>query len=160
MSGPPATGQPMVSVVALAFPTMAEENHNAPEKNYGVIYDTVSWDLAIDPSRTAQVAGCQTFQAGPDTTPGGPHALARTDALALYARTFADGGGENGLHSHPDDAVWLVVSGHAAFYAEAGELLGSLETSDGLLVPAGTSYRFVCQGVTTLVRVAARPVAG
>jgi len=126
------------------------------EKNYGEIYDTVSWERAMDQARTATVAGCQTFRATPDDEPGGPHALARTDALAIYARTFADGGGENGLHSHPDDAAWVVVAGHASFYAEAGAVLGELFASDGLLVPSGTSYRFVCHGPTTLMRVAAR----
>lgn len=134
----------------------AEKNH-VSEKNHGEVYDTVSWELALDEARTSTVAGCQTFRARPDASPGGPHALARTEAMGLYARTFADGGGENGLHSHPDDAVWLVLSGHADFYAEASALLGSLGATDGLLVPAGTSYRFVCQGPTTLIRVAARP---
>jgi mannose-6-phosphate isomerase-like protein (cupin superfamily) len=129
------------------------------ERNYGVIYDTVSWDLAIDQERTSTVAGCQVFRAAPDMYAGGPHAMARTDNLALYTRTFNDGGGENGLHSHDDDAVWFVISGRATFHAEGGTLLGELHASDGLLVPAGTSYRFVCRGQTTLARVACRPAS-
>jgi mannose-6-phosphate isomerase-like protein (cupin superfamily) len=134
---------------ALALPTMGE-------KNYGLIYDHVSWESVLDPERHTTIAGCQVFRGGPDQEPGGPHALARTDSLALYLRSFADGGGENGLHSHDDDAIWLVVVGQATFYAEGGVLLGELETNDGLLVPAGTSYRFSCHGPTTMARVAAR----
>ncbi|MCU1346141.1 MAG: hypothetical protein JWL70_2407 [Acidimicrobiia bacterium] len=126
------------------------------ERDYGLIYDTVSWELPLDADRSTAVGSCQVFRANPDPQPGAPHALARTDVMAFYMRSFADGGGENGLHSHDDDAVWFVVNGHATFYASGEELLGELDSNDGVLVPAGKSYRFVCTGPTTLARVAAR----
>jgi quercetin dioxygenase-like cupin family protein len=128
----------------------------AEEKNYGQIFDTVSWTSPIDADRTSTVEGCQRFHGGPDAQPGRPHSLARAGSLALYVRSFADGGGENGLHSHDDDAAWLVVAGGAEFFTEGGVSLGELAAADGLLVPAGTSYRFVCHGPTTMMRVAAR----
>ncbi len=71
-------------------------------------------------------------------------------------RTFADGAGENGLHSHDDDAIWLVLAGRAEFHTFDDVLLGMANVGGGVLVPAGTAYRFVCHGRSTLMRVAAR----
>ncbi len=78
--------------------------------------------------------------------------LARTTALSLYVRAFADGGGEDGLHAHPADAIWLVLEGHASFFGENGRALGELGPRDGMLVPALASYRFRCTGAHELVK--------
>jgi mannose-6-phosphate isomerase-like protein (cupin superfamily) len=126
------------------------------EKDYGLIYDVVSWQRPIDTERASSVAGCQVFSALGDPQPGGPQSLARTRALAIYERTFAEGGGENGLHSHDDDAIWMVASGSASFFTSSDQPLGEVATGGGILVPAGTAYRFVCHGTTTMRRVAAR----
>jgi mannose-6-phosphate isomerase-like protein (cupin superfamily) len=130
------------------------------EKDYGLIFDVVSWERPIDTERVSTVAGCQAFTAVADPQPGGPRSLVRTAGLALYERTFAEGGGENGLHSHDDDAIWMVASGSASFFTSADHLLGEVATGGGILVPAGTSYRFVCHEVTTMFRVASRTGPG
>jgi mannose-6-phosphate isomerase-like protein (cupin superfamily) len=128
------------------------------EKDFGLIHDRFSWDVEIDASRAQTVHGCQVFHASADSDPdpGPPEVLARSSSLSSYTRTFAAGTGENGLHSHDDDAIWMVLDGRAQFFAPADRLLGDLGEHGAVLVPAGTSYRFVCQGRTTLMRVAAR----
>jgi mannose-6-phosphate isomerase-like protein (cupin superfamily) len=127
------------------------------EKYHGIIHDTVSWENDVDPTRAAATAGCQVFDASPDSTAAGHRVLARSANLAAYMRTFADGAGENGLHSHDDDGIWMVVEGRATFHTADGVELGVADAAHGVLVPAGTPYRFVCSGLTTLVRVAAAP---
>jgi mannose-6-phosphate isomerase-like protein (cupin superfamily) len=81
--------------------------------------------------------------------------LARSSALSLYVRAFGDGGGEDGLHAHPDDAIWLVLQGHASFFGEGRRLLGELGPHEGILVPALATYRFRCRGETLIARFAA-----
>lgn len=125
------------------------------EKYYGIIHDTVSWENEVDATRATATAGCQLFDATSDTAAAAPHVLARTANLAAYMRTFADGAGENGLHSHDDDAIWLVLDGRATFHTTDGVELGTADAAHGVLVPARTPYRFACSGLTTLVRIAA-----
>ena len=72
--------------------------------------------------------------------------------MSLYVRAFADGGGEDGLHAHPDDAIWLVLEGHVSFFGEGGRPLGELGPHQGILVPALASYRFRCTGASLLAR--------
>ena len=81
--------------------------------------------------------------------------LARSSALSLYVRAFGDGGGEDGLHAHPDDAIWLVLQGHASFFGEGRRPLGELGPHEGILVPALATYRFRCRGETLIARFAA-----
>ena len=83
----------------------------------------------LNPTATIELAPFQVFTTvAPEES---EHALrvrplARTTALSLYVRAFADGGGEDGLHAHPDDAIWLVLEGHASFFGENGRALGEL----------------------------------
>ena len=82
------------------------------ETNYGVIADRLAWEVPLNPSATVELAPFQVFTTGaPEES---EHALrvrplARSSALSLYVRAFGDGGGEDGLHAHPDDAIWLVL---------------------------------------------------
>jgi mannose-6-phosphate isomerase-like protein (cupin superfamily) len=128
------------------------------EKNYGVIPDRLAWELPLVSEATSELTPFQVFTAG--TPPEAEHPqrvrpLARTPDLALYVRAFRDGGGENGLHSHPDDAIWLVLEGQATFFDKEGRVLGELQPHQGVLVPALASYRFVCRGDTLMARFAA-----
>lgn len=127
------------------------------EKDYGMIHDVFSWDRSLDADRVSMISGFQVFQGDPDPVAGSPHVLARSPAIALYERNFAEGGGENGLHSHDDEAIWIVLSGRATFFAAGGSPLGDLGPGAGVLVPAGTSYRFACSEPTSMMRVAAKP---
>ncbi len=125
------------------------------EKDYGLIPERISWEQGIDGERSMQVAGCHVVRAA-DVPRGGPQVLARTENLAMYVRTFGEGGGEDGLHHHDDDALWLVLRGRATFRSRDGALLGDLGAHEGVVVPSGTPYRFVCTEPATLARVAAR----
>lgn len=126
------------------------------ERNHGVIPDRSAWDLPLDGATATEAGGTQVFRAVRDQEARpGIRALARTAGLGMYARAFEDGGGENGLHSHPDDAIWLVLQGRATFFAEGGHVLGDLGPHDGILVPGLTSYRFVCTGPSLLARLSA-----
>jgi mannose-6-phosphate isomerase-like protein (cupin superfamily) len=125
------------------------------EKNYGVIADRLAWDVPLNPSATVELAPFQVFTAGaPEETEHDLRVrpLARSTALSLYVRAFADGGGEDGIHAHPDDAIWLVLEGHASFFGERGRPLGELGPHEGILVPALASYRFRCTGASLLAR--------
>jgi hypothetical protein len=83
---------------------------------------------APQPEATVELAPFQVFTTGaPEES---EHALrvrplARSSALSLYVRAFGDGGGEDGLHAHPDDAIWLVLQGHASFFGEGRRPLGA-----------------------------------
>jgi mannose-6-phosphate isomerase-like protein (cupin superfamily) len=125
------------------------------EKDYGLVPERISWGQPIDGERSMQVAGCHVGHAA-DVPAGGPQVLARTENLAMYVRTFGEGGGEDGLHHHDDDALWFVLRGRATFRSRDGVLLGDLGAHEGVVVPCGTSYRFVCTEPATLARVAAR----
>ena len=52
----------------------------------------------------------------------------------------------------PDDAIWLVLEGHASFFGESGRPLGELGPHEGILVPALASYRFRCTGASLMAR--------
>jgi mannose-6-phosphate isomerase-like protein (cupin superfamily) len=128
------------------------------ETNYGVIADRLAWDVPRNPSATVELPPFQVFTtAAPEEA---EHALrvrplARAAALSLYVRAFGDGGGEDGLHAHPEDAIWLVLEGHASFFGENGRALGELGPHEGILVPALASYRFRCTGESLIARFAA-----
>jgi mannose-6-phosphate isomerase-like protein (cupin superfamily) len=127
----------------------------AEEKDYGVIPDRWAWELPLDTDATRELTPFQVFTATPprdEENPSRIRALARTTGLALYIRRFKDGGGENGLHAHTDDAIWMVLEGRATFFADGDRLLGELEPQGGILVPRLTRYRFVCTGPTLLAR--------
>ena len=72
----------------------------------------------------------------------------------MYVRTFGEGGGEDGLHHHDDDALWFVYAAGQRSVPRDGVLLSDVGAHEGVVVPAGTSYRFVCTEPATLARVA------
>ena len=131
------------------------------ETNYGVIADRLAWEVPLNPSATIELPPFQVFTTGaPEES---EHALrvrplARSTALSLYVRAFADGGGEDGLHAHPDDAIWLVLEGHASFFGADDRPLGELGPHQGILVPALASYRFRCTGESLIARFAGQPL--
>jgi mannose-6-phosphate isomerase-like protein (cupin superfamily) len=125
------------------------------ETNYGVIPDRLAWELPLDARATRELEPFQVFTAGrPDVGENKVRVrpLARTSGLGLYVRAFPDGGGENGLHAHADDAIWLVLDGQATFFGEGGRALGELQQHQGILVPRLASYRFRCTGPTLMAR--------
>jgi len=68
--------------------------------------------------------------------------LAKTDILGCQVQV-AELGGENVLHSHPnEDQVFVVLQGEAAWYtdAEATQVACTVGPFQGVLVPRGTAY--------------------
>ena len=128
------------------------------ETNYGVIADRLAWEMPLNATATIESPPFQIFTTtAPEES---EHALrvrplARSTALSLYVRAFDDGGGEDGLHAHADDAIWLVLEGRASFFGENGRALGTLGPHEGILVPAFASYRFRCTGESLIARFAA-----
>jgi quercetin dioxygenase-like cupin family protein len=127
------------------------------EKNFGHFPDRVAWDLPLTGDTSVLDGGFQVFTGGSPETKA--TALARTDGLGVYVGRFPAGGGENGIHSHPGDSIWLVLSGAASFYAEDSRLLGQLGPSDGIMVPDGAPYRFRCAEDSVILRFAGPPPA-
>ena len=120
------------------------------EVDHGTIPDDLAWSL---PSGAEVLEPFQVFRCSPEDGARHTRAMARSGSLGMYVRSFPDGGGENGLHSHPSDAIWLVLEGSASFHAPGGVSLGTLSRYDGILVPALTSYRFICSGPSLLARI-------
>jgi mannose-6-phosphate isomerase-like protein (cupin superfamily) len=121
------------------------------EIDHGLIPDDLAWNLALDEA-TQVVGPFQVIHARGDAG-GRPRAVARSGQIGMYVRAFADGKGENGLHSHPTDAIWIVLEGAATFHGLNETLLGELTAKEGILVPAGESYRFRCNGPSVLARI-------
>lgn len=87
--------------------------------------------------------------------------LATAEHLWAHIKVYQDGG-ENALHSHPtEDHLFFVLSGQAMFEdGDATEMLvGALE---GIMLPAGVTYRFRVTGGENLVmlRVGASAAGG
>jgi mannose-6-phosphate isomerase-like protein (cupin superfamily) len=128
------------------------------EKDYGLIPDRLAWELPL--SDATSLAGPFQAFATPDADgSSGATALARSTNLGVYSRRFARGSGENGLHSHDQDAIWLVLEGMAEFHDQAGALIATLGAGHGVMVRALTSYRFVCREPSHLLRFAAAATA-
>ena len=104
------------------------------ETNYGVIADRLAWEMPLNATATIELPPFQIFNTtAPEES---EHALrvrplARSTALSLYVRAFDDGGGEDGLHAHADDAIWLVLEGRASFFGENGRALGDARPARG-----------------------------
>jgi len=128
------------------------------ERNFGVIPDRLAWDLPLT-ALTVESGPFQLFSAGAADAASKPRALARSESLGLYLRRFPEGGGENGLHSHDQDAIWFVVEGGADFFEEGGTPIASLGPDQGLLVPRLIPYGFVCTETSLLLRFAGAPGA-
>lgn len=83
--------------------------------------------------------------------------LAETDNLWAWIKVYASGG-ENTLHAHKnEDHMFLVLDGEATFFGP-GDTERRVTRNEGLMLPAGTLYRFCCTSEEPLVllRVGAR----
>ena len=84
----------------------------------------------------------------PDGTTSFP--MYNSDAVISTVQIFPKGTG-NDLHTHPaQDGYWLVLGGRAKFLGEGGIVLADLGKYEGVLVPHGTRYHFVCSGDESL----------
>ena len=76
--------------------------------------------------------------------------LARAPSLYAHIKVYADGG-ENGLHSHPqEDHLFFILQGRATFSLGSGSTLVA-ERNQGVIVPRGNSYSFVNSGAGNLI---------
>jgi len=76
--------------------------------------------------------------------------LAATEKMSVVLKCYAEGG-ENELHAHPyEDHVFLIMQGQADFYGPNGEL-ATLRRNQGIMLPAGSLYRFEAKGDENLL---------
>lgn len=83
--------------------------------------------------------------------------LAETDNLWAWIKVYSSGG-ENSLHAHQnEDHMFVVLSGEAVFRGPNGEEK-AVGRNEGIMLPAGSIYSFVCSSEDPLVllRVGAR----
>lgn len=76
--------------------------------------------------------------------------LAKTDNMTAILKVYASGG-ENGLHTHPnEDHVFLILQGKARYFdAEGGHV--DVGKNEGIMLPAGAYYWFEAIGEEPLV---------
>jgi mannose-6-phosphate isomerase-like protein (cupin superfamily) len=94
----------------------------------------------------------QMLEQGRTNTP-----LARTDNMWATLKVYASGG-ENGLHTHPnEDHTFIVLQGSARYYDADGNPT-DVGTHEGIMLPAGAYYWFeaTSQEPLVLVRVGCR----
>jgi mannose-6-phosphate isomerase-like protein (cupin superfamily) len=76
--------------------------------------------------------------------------LAETDNMWATLKVYASGG-ENGLHTHPnEDHMFVVMQGSARFFGPDGETV-DLGRYQGIMLPAGTYYKFLSSSEEPLV---------
>lgn len=84
-------------------------------------------------------------------------ALARTDNMWATLKVYASGG-ENGLHTHPnEDHTFIVLQGKARYYdADGGHT--DVGKHEGIMLPAGAYYWFeaISEEPLVLVRIGCR----
>jgi mannose-6-phosphate isomerase-like protein (cupin superfamily) len=83
--------------------------------------------------------------------------LAEAHGFQVRIKCYA-AGGENALHTHPDeDHTFVVLAGRARFWGPEGEI-ATLERNQGILLPRGAFYRFesCADEPLVLLRVGAR----
>jgi len=94
----------------------------------------------------------QLLEQGRTNTP-----LARTENMSAILKVYASGG-ENGLHTHPnEDHTFVVLQGKARYYdAEGGYT--DLGKHEGIMLPAGAYYWFeaISEEPLVLLRVGCR----
>ncbi len=76
--------------------------------------------------------------------------VAKTDNMVARLKVYASGG-ENALHTHPnEDHMFVVMQGSARFYDEEG---GAKEVArhEGIMIPAGAYYWFEATSTEPLV---------
>ena len=76
--------------------------------------------------------------------------LAKTDNMTAILKVYASGG-ENGLHTHPnEDHVFLILQGKARYFdADGGHV--DVGKNEGIMLPAGAYYWFEAIGEEPLV---------
>ena len=78
--------------------------------------------------------------------------IVKTDNMAMRLKVYASGG-ENGLHTHPnEDHMFLVLDGSARFYDKDGNTT-DVAKNGGVMLPAGAYYRFEATSKEPLVLV-------
>lgn len=76
--------------------------------------------------------------------------MANTDMMSIRIKCYASGG-ENVLHAHPgEDHSFIILAGKARFFGKDGEI-AVLTRNDGILLPAGSYYKFQSCGEESLV---------
>ena len=76
--------------------------------------------------------------------------LAETDNMWATLKVYASGG-ENGLHAHPyEDHMFVVMQGTARFFGPNDET-ADLGKYEGILLPAGSYYKFLSTSEEPLV---------
>ena len=89
----------------------------------------------------------QMLERGRTNTP-----LARTDNMWAILKVYASGG-ENGLHTHPnEDHTFIVLQGSARYYDADGNHT-DVGKHEGIMLPAGAYYRFEATSKEPLVLV-------
>ena len=94
----------------------------------------------------------QMLEKGRTNTP-----LARTDNMWAILKVYASGG-ENGLHTHPnEDHTFLVLQGKARYYDADGGYR-DVGKHEGIMLPAGAYYWFeaISEEPLVLVRIGCR----
>jgi len=94
----------------------------------------------------------QMLEKGRTNTP-----LARTDNMWAILKVYASGG-ENGLHTHPnEDHTFLVLQGKARYYDADGNHT-DVGKHEGIMLPAGAYYWFeaISKEPLVLVRIGCR----
>jgi mannose-6-phosphate isomerase-like protein (cupin superfamily) len=78
------------------------------------------------------------------------HHLTKTDNMWVTLKVYASGG-ENGLHTHPnEDHTFIVMSGSARYYGPDG-VIGDRNAMEGIMIPAGAYYWFEATSKEPLV---------
>ena len=68
--------------------------------------------------------------------------LAKSDLMAAHVKVYAEGG-ENGLHTHPNqDHIFVILAGEATFHLGVEERQQVVRKHEGIMLPAGAFYRF------------------
>jgi len=70
--------------------------------------------------------------------------VAQTDLLKVTVKVYASGG-ENAMHKHPyEDHAFVVLQGQATFHLETDDNVKVLNKNDGVMIPKGVCYWFLC----------------
>ena len=73
------------------------------------------------------------------------------ESLSVMMKIYSSGG-ENRMHKHPEeDHCFIVLEGEATFEIESSENKTVVEQHQGVLLPRGTSYRFMSSSERCLV---------
>ena len=77
--------------------------------------------------------------------------LAKTDLMHAHIKVYANGG-ENGLHTHPnEDHIFVVLAGEATFRTGEEERQQVVGRYQGIMLPGGAYYWFESTGKDNLI---------